>query len=83
MDIVPCWLFQVQLVLSQNSPDHSSDGNTQLRPLRSLVTYLKQKEAAGIVALSGADIGEAGENKDVIGVLHAFPPCEFSQKPVA
>ena len=65
--------------LSQNSPDHSSDGNTQLRPLRSLVTYLKQKEAAGIVALSGADIGEAGENKDVIGVLHAFPPCEFSQ----
>ena len=65
--------------LSQNSPDHSSDGNTQLRPLRSLVTYLKQKEAAGIVALSGADIGETGENKDVIGVLHAFPPCEFSQ----
>ena len=51
----------------------------QLRPLRSLVTYLKQKEAAGIVALSGTDIGEGVENKDVIGVLHAFPPCEFSQ----
>ena len=65
--------------MSQSSPDHSTDANTQLRPLRSLVTYLKQKEAAGIVALSGADIGEAGENKDVIGVLHAFPPCEFSQ----
>ena len=65
--------------LTQNSPEQSSDSTMQLRPLRSLVTYLKQKEAAGIVALSGTDIGEGVESKDVIGVLHAFPPCEFSQ----
>lgn len=60
----------------------------QLRPLRSLVSYLKQKEAAGIVALTSADITAAGESlgmppadssKDVVGVLHAFPPCKFSQ----
>ena len=45
------------------------------------MSYLKQKEAAGIVALSAADFGEVGDSKDpkeVVGVLHAFPPCEFS-----
>lgn len=77
-----------------SSPDHLSSGgleqssaNMQLRPLRSLVSYLKQKEAAGIVALNAAtekassgDLNEMnGSDKDNVGVLHAFPPCEFSQ----
>lgn len=68
-----------------SSPDQSgSDTTMQLRPLRSLVSYLKQKEAAGIVALSANDGGDTVPDKeaaakDVIGVLHAFPPCPFSQ----
>jgi len=50
--------------------------NMQLRPLRSLVSYLKQKEAAGIVALNaGSENGEVGSD---VGVLHAFPPCDFA-----
>ena len=57
------------------SPEHSTDSSTQLRPLKSLVSYLKQKEAAGIVALNCSEDSDG----DVIGVLHAFPPCEFSQ----
>ena len=77
-----------------SSPDHSTNGldtastpNTQLRPLKSLVSYLKQKEAAGIVALTATgsdktigDLSEVNSNseKDNVGVLHAFPPCEFS-----
>ncbi len=71
-----------------SSPDHHSNGmdtptlpNMQLRPLRSLVSYLKQKEAAGIVALNATgDVGDLSEisDKDNVGVLHAFPPCEFS-----
>lgn len=70
---------------SQSSPEHTGDNSMQLRPLRSLVSYLKQKEAAGIVALSpnegGADsVTEKDLTKDVIGVLHAFPPCLFSQQ---
>ena len=77
---------------SQSSGDDSKsdagsvDLNTQLRPLKSLVSYLKQKEAAGIVALSGPEKGtitsvnDSGERDNIIGVLHAFPPCEFSQK---
>lgn len=68
---------------SQSSPEQNSEETMQLRPLRSLVSYLKQKEAAGIVALSSSESNEAatGEKdvRDVIGVLHAFPPCQFSQ----
>ena len=71
-----------------SSPD-STTNHMQLRPLKSLVSYLKQKEAAGIVALNviGAEKGSSSSDngampdsmdKDVGGVLHAFPPCEFS-----
>ena len=76
-----CILFALPgSTANQNSPDNGQN-SMQLRPLRSLVSYLKQKEAAGIVALSAADFGEVSENKDpkeVVGVLHAFPPCDFS-----
>ncbi|XP_040015625.1 RNA-binding protein 15-like [Xiphias gladius] len=46
------------------------------RPLKNLVSYLTQKEAAGIISLP---VG-GGRDKDHGGVLHAFPPCEFSQQ---
>lgn len=76
-----CILFALPgSTANQNSPENDRL-SMQLRPLRSLVSYLKQKEAAGIVALSAADFGEVSENRDpkeVVGVLHAFPPCEFS-----
>lgn len=63
-------------------PGKSEDGGTQdvsssaERPLKNLVSYLKQKEAAGIISLP---VG-GGRDKDHAGVLHAFPPCEFSQQ---
>lgn len=50
-------------------PDESS--GVQNRPLRNLVTYLKQKEAAGVISL-------ANKSADVTGVLYAFPPCQFA-----
>ena len=68
------------MLSTPQSPD--IDSTMQLRPLKSLVSYLKQKEAAGIVALSGPEGSEtasASVDKDVVGVLHAFPPCDFSQ----
>ncbi|XP_034388988.1 RNA-binding protein 15-like [Cyclopterus lumpus] len=46
------------------------------RPLKNLVSYLKQKEAAGIISLP---VG-GSRDKDHGGVLHCFPPCEFSQQ---
>lgn len=48
--------------------------NVQQRPLRNLVSYLKQKEAAGVIALT------SGGGKETQGVLYAFPPCQFSQE---
>lgn len=63
-------------------PGKSEDGAAQdaasstERPLKNLVSYLKQKEAAGIISLP---VG-GGRDKDNGGVLHAFPPCDFSQQ---
>lgn len=63
-------------------PGKSEDGgvqdasNSNERPLKNLVSYLKQKEAAGIISLP---VG-GSRDKDQGGVLHVFPPCEFSQQ---
>lgn len=46
------------------------------RPLRNLVSYLKQKQAAGVISLP---VG-GSRDKDNTGVLHAFPPCDFSHQ---
>ncbi|XP_014207125.1 putative RNA-binding protein 15B isoform X2 [Copidosoma floridanum] len=49
----------------------NDDANVQTRPLRNLVSYLKQKEAAGVISLVNKDT-------EGTGVLYAFPPCAFS-----
>ncbi|KAL7306117.1 hypothetical protein TKK_0001567 [Trichogramma kaykai] len=49
----------------------NDDANVQTRPLRNLVSYLKQKEAAGVISLLNKDT-------ESTGVLYAFPPCAFS-----
>ncbi|KAK4337145.1 hypothetical protein RND71_043363 [Anisodus tanguticus] len=58
----------------QFSSGQGEDGGaTQTRPLRNLVSYLKQKEAAGVVSLNSTK-----EGKDVLGVLYVFPPCTYA-----
>jgi len=57
--------------------DVELDGSFQRRPLKSLVTYFKKKEAAGVILLSSE--GPSGQFEEN-GMLHAFPPCEFSQQ---
>lgn len=52
------------------------DPNVQQRPLKNLVSYLKQKEAAGVISLPSYE----SKDKDDVGVLYAFPPCEFGYK---
>ncbi|XP_064552187.1 RNA-binding protein spenito [Drosophila montana] len=47
------------------------DASVQTRPLRNLVSYLKQKEAAGVISL-------LNKETEATGVLYAFPPCDFS-----
>lgn len=49
----------------------TDDPNVQTRPLRNLVSYLKQKEAAGVISL-------LNKETEATGVLYVFPPCDFS-----
>ncbi|KAF2348911.1 Spen SPOC C-terminal [Trinorchestia longiramus] len=58
------------------APPLPDDASVQTRPLRNLVAYLKQKEAAGVITLAGRD---GGSGSSAVGsVLYAFPPCVFS-----
>lgn len=48
-----------------------SNKDYQQRPLRNLVTYLKQKEAAGVIVQQPGTTGKHN------GVMHSFPPCLY------
>lgn len=65
------------LLAQPGMPDAVEEANTnvQQRPLKNLVTYLKQKEAAGVISLPP----NPGKDSN-LGVLHAFPPCSFGQE---
>ena len=65
----------------------ASNSSTQLRPLKSLLSYLQRKDVAGIVPLhtmEGVETEKGGngsqQKEPTIGVLHTLPPCEFSQE---
>ncbi|KAK2724198.1 RNA-binding protein spenito-like isoform X2 [Artemia franciscana] len=53
---------------TSSAPD---DGTVQSRPLKNLVTYLKQKEAAGVITLQNKE-------SEQVGVLYAFPPVPYA-----
>lgn len=67
--------YAVLLAVPGNTETSDSAASTQ-RPLRNLVSYLNQKQAAGVI---GLPVG-GSRDKDNSGVLHAFPPCDFSQQ---
>lgn len=66
--------FAVLLALPGTDGEETDGGSTQ-RPLKNLVSYLTAKEAAGVVSLP---VGGAGRGHG--GVLHVFPPCEFTHQ---
>lgn len=68
--------YAVLLALPGIYEEPQDAGSSTDRPLKNLVSYLKQKQAAGVISLP---VG-GSRNKDYAGVLHAFPPCEFSQQ---
>ncbi|KAM3621891.1 uncharacterized protein V6R79_017545 [Siganus canaliculatus] len=70
--------YTILLAVPGKSEEGGQDPSSSTeRPLKNLVSYLKQKEAAGIISLP---VGGSSRDKDHGGVLHAFPPCEFSQQ---
>lgn len=58
---------------STTAPQAPEEAAVQTRPLRNLVAYLKQKEAAGVITLNSTS-----KESNTQGVLYAFPPCAFS-----
>ena len=61
---------------SNANPDLPTDiPEIQSRPLRNLISYLKQKEAAGVISMN---LGESSASPEMPVVLYCFPPCEFS-----
>lgn len=65
-------LLAIQGPVDRQAPPQ--DPGLQVRLLRHLVTYLRNKEAAGVVSLPAAKEGGPG------AMLYAFPPGEFSQQ---
>ncbi|XP_027135291.1 putative RNA-binding protein 15B [Larimichthys crocea] len=65
-------LLAIQGPVDRQAP--APEPGLQVRLLRHLVTYLRNKEAAGVVSLPAAKEGGPG------AMLYAFPPGEFSQQ---
>ncbi|XP_067272392.1 putative RNA-binding protein 15B [Pseudorasbora parva] len=67
-------LLAVQGPLDRDAPP--PEPGLQQRLLRNLVTYLRNKQAAGVI---GLPLGGPKE-RETGGMLYAFPPCDFSQQ---
>ncbi|KAK9529710.1 hypothetical protein VZT92_013785 [Zoarces viviparus] len=67
-------LLALQGPIDRQAPPAAPEPGLQARLLRHLVTYLRNKEAAGVVSLPGAKEGGPG------AMLYAFPPGVFSQQ---
>jgi len=67
--------WSVMLALPGASHADSFAGNMQERPIKNLVTYLRQKEAAGVLSLP-----PNSAHGQETGLLHTFAPCEFAHK---
>ncbi|XP_043983271.1 RNA-binding protein 15 [Gambusia affinis] len=72
----PCGYAVLLAVPGATEESLSDSAASTQRPLRNLVSYLNQKQAAGVISLP---VG-GSRDKDNAGVLHAFPPCDFSQQ---
>ncbi|KAK7102032.1 RNA-binding protein spenito-like [Littorina saxatilis] len=62
----------ILLAMPSTVYNYDETGVAQQRPLKNLVSYLKQKDAAGVISLPPNPTSDKN-----VGVLHAFPPCQF------
>lgn len=82
-----CVLLALPAPLPQQSIEETSDTcGFQFRALRNLVTYLRQKQAAGVATLertspSGSSVPSANTDaSETCAALHAFPPSDFARE---
>jgi len=65
--------YAVFLGVTTNVNIQHDNPEVQSRPLRNLISYLKQKEAAGVISMNYKEDSEMTQ-----GVLYCFPPCAYS-----
>lgn len=53
---------------------NDSSLTSQSRPIKNLISYLEQKDAAGVVSLSSPGPNQSEGSK----LLYVFPPCDFA-----
>lgn len=68
---------------TQQTESGSESSTTQSRPLKNLISYLEQKDAAGVISLTALDHNDKieGGGSDSGGsskLLYAFPPGDFA-----
>lgn len=64
-------------MLAVPATDATATTDAQHRPLKNLMAYLRQKDAAGVILLPPNS--SSRPNRDT-GLLHAFPPCDFARQ---
>lgn len=62
---------------STGTAEFNESSSTQSRPLKNLISYLEQKDAAGVISLTALD-GTMQQGVDTPKLLYTFPPCEFA-----
>lgn len=65
----------VLLVMPGSNDCQDVNGPMQQRPLKNLVSYLRQKDAAGVLSLP-----PSSKHGCETGLLHTFPPCAFAHR---
>ena len=68
------------MMLAVPADDADVTANPQHRPLKNLVAYLRQKNAAGVILLPPNSAGSGSRTSHLSGLLHAFPPCDFARQ---
>lgn len=69
-----CFLALSNIIVRWSKPEIDIYKLLYFRPLRNLISYLKQKEAAGVISMTYKD--DLGDSQQ--GVLYCFPPCEYA-----
>jgi len=64
----------VFLGMSTSTSIQHENPEIQSRPLRNLISYLRQREAAGVISMTYKE----SEDNQQQGVLYCFPPCTYS-----
>lgn len=66
---------------AQQIESASESSTTQSRPLKNLISYLEQKDAAGVISLTALDHNDksvGGGSDGSSKLLYAFPPGDFA-----